>query len=169
MKRIINKIRLLFKSLNVISNINELVVKMHKIEDNNIYLDKRLRKLTTRIDDNFDKLEDKIEEEGKLFDSLEAMQGVNKTSIETLSRGLELVMMDIKDKITKLEDKILIQAFGSIKDLECRVKTLEEYPIKAYTKIDDLERRTKASLIEVSLIIKDELDKNINLSNKGDK
>ena len=88
MKRIINKIRLLFKSLNVISNINELVVKMHKIEDNNIYLDKRLRKLTTRIDDNFDKLEDKIEEEGKLFDSLEAMQGVNKDSIETLSRGL---------------------------------------------------------------------------------
>ena len=147
MKRIINKIRLLFKSLNVIGNINELVVKMHKIEDNNIYLDKRLRKLTTRIDDNFDKLEDKIEEEGKLFDSLEAMQGVNKTSIETLSRGLELVMMDIKDKITKLE----------------------EYPIKAYTKIDDFERRTKASLIEVSLIIKDEMDKNINLSNKGDK
>ena len=57
MKRIINKIRLLFSSLNVIGNINELIVKMHELEE--------------RIDNNYDKLEDKIEEEGKLIDDLE--------------------------------------------------------------------------------------------------
>ena len=108
MKRIINKIRLLFKSLNVISNINELIVKMHELEK--------------RIDNNYDKLEEKIKEEGKLFD-----------------------------------------------DLEYRVKVNESTHFK-------LEGRTKASLKEVSLII-DEIDKyykyqinkNINLSSKGDK
>ena len=51
-------------------------------------INNRLDELEERVDNNYDKLEDKIEEEGKLFDSLEAMQGVNRNSIETLSRGL---------------------------------------------------------------------------------
>ena len=126
MKRIINKIRLLFKSLNVIGNINELIVKMHELEkriDNNYSRGINLHcNLEKRIDNNYDKLEEKIKEEGKLFD-----------------------------------------------DLEYRVKVNESTHFK-------LEGRTKASLKEVSLII-DEIDKyykyqinkNINLSSKGDK
>ena len=113
MKRIINKIRLLFSSLNVIGNINELVVKMH---------------------------------------DLETMQEVNRNSIETLAMGL----MDIKDKIKALESNHLShKAIG--KDVVLNIN-----------KINDLEQRTKASLKEVSLII-GEMDKNINLSNKGGK
>ena len=68
MKQIINKIKMFLDSLRVIKNVNELIIKMHKIQDNNVYLDNRLRTLTSRIDNNFDELDNKIEEEGKLFD-----------------------------------------------------------------------------------------------------
>ena len=148
MKRIINKIRLLFKSLNVIGNINELIVKMHNLErdlNNTIYqYDIKLEK---RIDENYDILYDRIEEEGKLFDSLEAMQRVNKDSIETLSRGL----MDIKkreleaqnyldDNIIKLEDKIIkiesCDEIGTqlIESLLNKVETLESNHINLSNK-----------------------------------
>ena len=43
--RIFNKIRLFFNSLRVIKNINELIVKVHRIQENNIYLDNKIKEL----------------------------------------------------------------------------------------------------------------------------
>ena len=87
MKRIINKIKLFFSSLNVIGNVNELIVKMHKIQDNNIYLDNRLRELSIRIDNNYDTLEDKIEEEGKIIDEIDKYY---KYQVEVINKNINL-------------------------------------------------------------------------------
>jgi chromosome segregation ATPase len=122
------------------NNFDKLEDKMHNLErnvsNNKTFqsasindLDRCFIKLEKRIDNNYDKLEDKIEEEGKLFDSLEAMQGVNKNSIETLARGL----MDIKDKIIKIEscEEISTQLIESLLN---KVETLESNHINLSNK-----------------------------------